>query len=199
MDSPKPVIFAGPSGVGKSSLIKLVQKDWPDAFGFSVSHTTRKPRPGEADGVNYWFTDVPTFEKIKSENKFIETATFAGNLYGTSFEAVSSVAKSGRICILDIDLQGVLSFKALKQDTSSVPYFLFFVPPSMEELERRLKARGDTPPDAMEKRLETAKRELLYRDKPDFWDHVFVNDKLDETHVQLKRWFEDHYPALKKT
>ena len=200
MTEPKPIILAGPSGVGKSTLIKLLQKDFNDAFGFSVSHTTRKPRPGEEHGVNYYFTTVESFLKDKEDNKFVETTNYSGNNYGTSFMAVDQVSKKGLICVLDIDLDGVHSFKRLTAEgkIKNAPYYLMIVPPSYEELEKRLKGRGDTDPEATQRRLAKAKEELVFKDKKDFWDQIIVNDKLENAHAELKKFVENHYPALKE-
>lgn len=98
----RPLVLCGPSGVGKSTIIARITKEFPDAFGFSVSHTTRKPRPGETDGVSYFFTDKETMQKAIEDGEFIEHAEFSGNMYGTSKSAVHSVMEQGKICILDI-------------------------------------------------------------------------------------------------
>jgi len=193
----RPLIIAGPSGAGKSTLVKLLQQDFPNMFGYSISHTTRSPRPGEVNGVNYWFTDRESFLKEKSENKFIETAEYAANLYGTSIKAVADVQHTGKICLLDIDLQGVISFKSLSNQTIK-PYYAFIVPPSIEELRRRLDNRKDTSNEAIDLRLKTAERELQHKDTPGFWDFVLVNDNLDVSHKQFKEWILEHYPELKE-
>jgi len=185
-------VFAGPSGAGKSTLIKRLSAEFPSAFGFSVSHTTRKPRPGEVDGREYHFVDRTTMEKEIAEGLFIENAVYSGNMYGTSIKAVADVVTTGKICLLDIDMQGVLSVKK----TELNPYYIFICPPSMEELEKRLRGRGDTDEDAMAKRLATARIEMEYKDKPDFWDLVLVNDKIDETYAHLKAFMQARYPSL---
>ena len=110
---PKPLAIAGPSGVGKSTLIKRLMSEYPDQYGFSVSHTTRKPRAGEVDGVNYHFVARERMEQDIADGKFIETNEFAGNLYGTSFAAVKAVQSAGKTCILDIDLNGLLELSLL--------------------------------------------------------------------------------------
>ena len=97
--------MCGPSGTGKSTLIGLLREEFPEDFGFSVSHTTRGPRPGERDGIDYHFAVKADMEKAIAEGKFLESANVHGNLYGTSFEAISSVAEQRRVCILDIDVQ----------------------------------------------------------------------------------------------
>ncbi len=98
----KPLVLCGPSGVGKSTLVARLTKEFPDAFGFSVSHTTRKPREGEKDGVNYHYVSREDMQKAIDNDEFIETAEFSGNMYGTSKAAVKTVMDQGRICILDI-------------------------------------------------------------------------------------------------
>lgn len=96
---PRPIVFCGPSGSGKSTLVSKLMKDFPNKFGFSVSHTTRKPRPGEVDGVHYHFTNKDEMEKAVKDGKFLESATFSGNMYGTSRQAVETLAKSAKVCL----------------------------------------------------------------------------------------------------
>jgi len=111
-DPLKPVVVCGPSGVGKGTLIEMLMKRFPnEQLGFSVSHTTRPPRDGEKDGVHYNFTTVDQMKKDIADGKFIEYAEVHGKYYGTSIEAVQSVQKSGKICILDIDVQGAEKVK----------------------------------------------------------------------------------------
>ena len=102
---PRPIVVSGPSGAGKSTLLKRLFDKYPDRFGFSVSHTTRAPRPGEEDGVAYNFTTKDAFQNLVAENGFIEHAQFGSNLYGTSVQAVKTVAEKGRTCILDIEME----------------------------------------------------------------------------------------------
>lgn len=97
--------MCGPSGVGKSTLIGMLRKEFPEDYGFSVSHTTRGPRPGEQHSVDYNFVEKAAMEKEIAEGKFLETAHVHGNIYGTSFEAVQRVSANNKICILDIDIQ----------------------------------------------------------------------------------------------
>ena len=97
--------MCGPSGAGKSTLITKLREEFPTDFGFSVSHTTRAPRSGEHDGVDYFFVEKGAMELEIAEGKFLESANVHGNLYGTSFQAVESVSKQHRVCILDIDVQ----------------------------------------------------------------------------------------------
>ncbi len=130
----------GPSGVGKSTLIARLRAEFPDDFGFSVSHTTRKPRPGEEDGVHYNFADKPAMEAEIAAGKFVESANVHGNLYGTSFAAVERVSAAGKICILDIDVQGVASCRRVQFE---VGRYIFVAPPELSVLESRLRGRGE--------------------------------------------------------
>ncbi|RKP09919.1 guanylate kinase/L-type calcium channel beta subunit [Thamnocephalis sphaerospora] len=183
MSIKRPIVISGPSGAGKSTLLKRLFAEFPDRFGFSVSHTTRKPRPGEEDGVHYNFVDREQMVKEVADGKFIESAEFSGNMYGTSIAAVDAVTASGRQCILDIDLQGVLSVKRTPLNAR----FVFLSPPSVEELERRLRARGTETEESLAKRLETARREIEYaKEHPDTHDATVVNDELDKAYVDLR-------------
>lgn len=98
-EGPRPFVFFGPSGSGKSTLLKMMLQEFPNKFGFSVSHTTRKPRPGEKDGVHYYFTSWDKMKQEIDEGKFIENATYSGNHYGTSKTAVEAVQKQGKVFI----------------------------------------------------------------------------------------------------
>ena len=118
-------------------VITRLLKEHPDKFGFSVSHTTRKPRPGEVDGVHYHFTTVEQIQKEIEDGKFIEHANVHGNYYGTSRAAVEKVLHSGKVCVLDIDVQGA---EQVKKSSLHAKY-LFVSPPSMDELEKRLRGR----------------------------------------------------------
>jgi ABC-type multidrug transport system ATPase subunit len=102
---PRPIVVSGPSGSGKSTLLKRLFAAYPDRFGFSVSHTTRGPRDGEEEGVAYYFTSKENFAKLVAEDAFIEHAQFGSNSYGTSVQAVKTVAEKGRTCILDIEME----------------------------------------------------------------------------------------------
>ncbi|RKP24745.1 guanylate kinase/L-type calcium channel beta subunit [Syncephalis pseudoplumigaleata] len=187
-----PIVFSGPSGAGKSTILKRLFAEYPDRFGFSVSHTTRVMRPGEVDGKDYNFVTRETMLAEVAAGKFIEHAEFSGNLYGTSIAAVEAVAASGRQCILDIDLQGVL---AVKQTHLNARY-IFLAPPSLEELERRLRARGTETEESLAKRLATAKRELAYADEhPGTHDRVVVNNDLDTAYEEVRQFvFEEDQP-----
>ncbi|CAK9157190.1 unnamed protein product [Ilex paraguariensis] len=179
----KPIVISGPSGVGKGTLISTLMKEFPDLFGFSVSHTTRAPRDKEKNGVHYHFTEKGVMEKEIEGGKFLEFASVHGNLYGTSVEAVEVVADAGKRCILDIDVQGARSVKA----SSLEAIFIFICPPSFEELEKRLCARGTETEVQIQKRLRNARAELEQGNSPGLFDHILVNDDLHTCYESLKK------------
>ncbi|KAI7899920.1 guanylate kinase [Cokeromyces recurvatus] len=175
-------VISGPSGSGKSTLLKRLFSEYPNTFGFSISHTTRKPRPGEVDGKDYHFVDLQDMVKEVEAGKFIESATFSGNMYGTSIKAVEDVVQSGKVCMLDIDMQGVQSVKK----TSLNPKYIFVQPPSVQVLEERLRGRGTEKEEAILARLSAAKKELEYGATPGAYDHVIINDDLENAYRNLK-------------
>ncbi|KAI0065640.1 guanylate kinase [Artomyces pyxidatus] len=179
----RPLVLSGPSGTGKSTLLTRLFAEFPDKFAFSVSHTTRQPRPGEEDGKQYHFVARDAFLALLDNKGFIEHAEFSGNLYGTSVMAVQSIADSGRRCILDIEVQGVRQIKT----TSLDPVYLFISPPSMSVLRTRLVGRGTETDAAVEKRMKTALNEIAYAKEPGAHDVVIVNDDLDRAYQLFKR------------
>lgn len=179
----RPLVLSGPSGVGKSSLLRRLFSEFPDHFGFSVSHTTRLPRPGEEEGKQYYFVTREKFEELRRKGAFIENAEFSGNAYGTSIEAVREIREKGRRCILDIDAQGVRQIK----DTTLNPVYLFISPPSMSALQERLQQRGTEGEAAVQKRLAAALEEIQYAKKPNVHDLVIVNDDLDRAYELFKK------------
>ncbi|KAL3533806.1 hypothetical protein ACH5RR_007327 [Cinchona calisaya] len=185
-DAKKPIVISGPSGVGKGTLIANLMKEFPSMFGFSVSHTTRAPREKEQNGVHYHFTERSVMEKEIKDGKFLEFASVHGNLYGTSIEAVEVVADAGKRCILDIDVQGARSVRA----SSLEAIFIFICPPSFEELEKRLRARGTETEEQVQKRLRNARAELEQGKSPGLFDHVLVNDDLETCYASLKKLLE---------
>ncbi|XP_008208488.1 guanylate kinase isoform X2 [Nasonia vitripennis] len=179
---PRPIVFCGPSGSGKSTLIKLLFNEFPDKFGFSVSHTTRNPRPGEEDGKHYYFTTKEDMQKQIEQGEFIETATFSGNMYGTSKRAIEDVQRAGKICVLDIETEGVKQIK-----TSSLnPLFIFIKPPSIPELERRLIGRKTETNESLQRRLSSARSEIEFGEAPGNFDLVIENDNIDKAYQKLK-------------
>ncbi len=190
---PKPVVFCGPSGVGKGTLIEMLMKRFPnDQFGFSVSHTTRKPREGEVDGTHYNFTSVEKIKQEIADGKFVEYAEVHGNYYGTSVAAVESVQKQNRICILDIDIQGVMKVKK----SSLEPLYFFITPPSLAELEKRLRGRGTETEESIKKRLANSAAEMKYGHEAGNFDRIFVNADLNNTFEELAETIKEYYPQL---
>eukprot|EP00042_Codosiga_hollandica_P016525 m.42539 g.42539 ORF g.42539 m.42539 type:complete len:206 (-) comp46455_c0_seq1:88-705(-) len=177
----RPLVFAGPSGAGKSTLVKRLFKDFPGVFAFSVSHTTRKPRAGETNGVEYHFTTKEELEDAVTRGEFIESTTFAGNMYGTSKKAVQDIISLGKTCILDIDIKGCESMR----HTDLNARFLMILPPSIAELERRLRNRGTETETTIAARLAVAEEEILYGRIPGKFDEVIVNDDLEEAYQRV--------------
>lgn len=190
---PRPVVFCGPSGVGKGTIINLLLQRFPnEQFGFSVSHTTRNPRQGEVDGVHYHFTTVEAIKNEIGKGKFIEYAEVHGNYYGTSIASVESVQSKGKVCILDIDVQGVQNVKK----SGLNPIYLFFAPPSMEALESRLRGRGTESEEDLQKRLANAQAELEYGSQAGHFDRVFINADLKLCFADVIEAFNEWYPQL---
>lgn len=152
------LVLCGPSGSGKSTLVKKMMEDFPNRFGFSISHTTRSPRPGEVDGQHYHFTTIEKMRNSIEKGDFIESATFCGNMYGTSKAAVDAVKEQGKICVLDIDVQGV----KLVKKTDLNPWYIFIKPPSLEVLKNRLLARKTETEESLTNRLNVASAEMEY-------------------------------------
>ncbi|GME66929.1 unnamed protein product [[Candida] boidinii] len=180
----RPIVISGPSGTGKSTLLKRLFAEFPDKFGFSVSNTTRSPRPGEQNGIDYNFVTVDEFKSLIEDKKFIEWAQFSGNYYGTTIKAVKDVSDSmKRTCILDIDMQGVKSVKG----TDLNARYLFLSPPSIDELKKRLTGRGTETDDSIAKRIAAATAEMEYAETGAH-DRIIVNDDLEKAYKELKEF-----------
>ncbi|KAG6971357.1 hypothetical protein JG688_00004460 [Phytophthora aleatoria] len=188
----EPIVIAGPSGVGKGTLINLLLEKFPNTFGFSVSHTTRGPREGEVDGVAYHFTDKDKVLKEIEAGLFLEHAEVHGNVYGTSKRAVQDVQEKGKICILDIDIQGVQQVKKAGIRTK----YLFIAPPSMEELEKRLRGRATETEDKIQLRVKNAAGELAYGQEPGVFDSILVNKVVDDSFRELVATLKQWYPTV---
>uniref|UniRef100_A0A3P9IES4 Guanylate kinase 1b n=1 Tax=Oryzias latipes TaxID=8090 RepID=A0A3P9IES4_ORYLA len=212
MSGPRPVVLSGPSGAGKSTLLKKLMKDHQGVFGFSVSHTTRNPRPGEEDGKGlnklpmllgatllpvaaifssddletsfsyYHFTTREVMQEGIDNGEFIENAEFSGNMYGTSKAAVEDVRAKNLICILDVDIQGVRRIK----ETDLNPIYISIQPPSIEILEQRLRDRQTETEDSLQKRLEAARIDMELSKEPGVFDVVIINDDLERAYEELK-------------
>lgn len=165
------VVISGPSGVGKGTVVTRLVDELPDAE-VSTSVTTRRPRDGERDGIDYRFVDDAGFDQLIEAGELLEWASYAGNRYGTPRGPVDDALEAGRDVLLEIEVKGALQVRARRSDAVLV----FLVPPSEEELERRLVGRGTEDPDERALRLATARAEL---DAADVFDHRVVNDDLD--------------------
>lgn len=170
MSEGKLIVISGASGVGKGTVLKQMMEKRRD-MSFSVSATTRPPRDGEVDGVHYYFVTRERFEEMIANGDFLEYDNHAKNYYGTPRFQIEEKRKRGPV-LLDIEPNGAKAVKTACPDATLV----FIMPPSFEELERRLRGRGDTPEDQIVIRLERAKWEMEQR----FWyDHVVVNDDIE--------------------
>lgn len=180
----RPIVMSGPSGSGKSTLLEKLFKEFPGCFAFSVSHTTRKPRPGEKDGVAYHFVSEGEFKKLIAENGFLEYAKFSENFYGTSKKSVKEITNSGKLCVLDVEINGVKNIK--NSGLQPQPRYIFIKPPSLDILEKRLRDRNTETEESLQKRLAAVKEAIDYADTGAY-DFVIVNDDLDTAYAELKK------------
>lgn len=164
-------IVTAPSGCGKGTILAhAIEKH---GFNFSVSATTRNPREGEKDGVNYFFKTREEFDKMIAENAFLEYAEFCGNYYGTPKAYVEGLLEEGKDVVLEIEVQGAMNVIDMIPEAVSI----FILPPSVKELKRRLLKRATEDMEVVEQRVSQAKTEIPYAK---FFDYVIVNDDLDD-------------------
>ena len=179
------IVISGPSGVGKGTLIDRVKKEYPTSFAVSVSHTTRNPRAGEVDGQHYHFSTKEKMTEMDKNGEFLEICNVHGNFYGTSIAALDAVRKSGKVCIIEVDVQGSQKIKkALAASGSDLQVaYMFISAPSMKELEERITKRGGEDPAKIKTRLETAKSEMKFLDESaSHFNFVLVNDDLEKSY-----------------
>jgi len=174
------VVISAPSGGGKTTVIRRLLENHEADFVYSISATTRPPRPNELHGRDYYFLTPEEFEAQVRNNGFIEWARVHGNLYGTPKAAVESWMAAGKFVFMDIDVQGGINVKNQYGDRAIL---IFIQPPSMESLRDRLRGRNSDSPEAIQTRLHNAAAELQ---KAKFYDHVVVNHKLDDTVVEVR-------------
>lgn len=171
------IVLSGPSGVGKSTVISELLSERPDIH-FSVSYTTRAPRVGEADGVNYNFVTREQFERMIAQNELLEYAQYVDNYYGTSLKVIQDYLDAGTDVLLDIEVQGAAKVRQKCPDA----VFIFIIPPSFEELSRRLHGRNTDGEDVIAGRLQKAREE--YEEIPGY-DFLVVNDKVSTAAAEI--------------
>jgi guanylate kinase len=172
------LIVSAPSGAGKTTLCRRLLAEVP-GIDFSVSHTTRAPRPGEREGVDYHFVARERFEALVASGELLEWATVAGHLYGTSAAAVRDARSRGRDVLLDIDTQGAASVRRLEPEAVHI----FILPPDPEALRTRLEGRGGDTPETIARRLTLARGEI---EQAHLYDYLIVNDDIDEAFERLR-------------
>ncbi|HEO7951989.1 TPA: guanylate kinase [Streptococcus agalactiae] len=181
------IVFSGPSGVGKGTVRQEIFSTPDHKFDYSVSMTTRPQRPGEVDGVDYFFRTREEFEALIKEGQMLEYAEYVGNYYGTPLSYVNETLDKGIDVFLEIEVQGALQVKSKVPDG----VFIFLTPPDLEELEERLVGRGTDSPEVIAQRIECAKEEIaLMRE----YDYAVVNDQVSLAAERVKRVIEaEHY------
>jgi guanylate kinase len=189
MAAARVVVLSGPSAVGKSTVVRCLRDRIPDLH-FSVSATTRAPRPGEVDGVDYWFVTAVRFQQLIDDGALLEWAEIHGGLHrsGTPAGPVREAAEAGHPVLIEVDLAGARAVKKAMPEAVTV----FLAPPSWEALERRLSRRGTETPEVMARRLATARAELAAQG--DF-DHVVVNSQLESACAELVSLLVGHAPT----
>lgn len=171
------MVVSGPAGVGKGTLVKEMRSVREDVV-LSVSATTRAPRPGEVDGVQYQFVDRETFTRMIHEGELLEWVEYCGNYYGTPSEPVRRQVAQGKVVLLEIDVEGAVNIRNLFRDSVLV----FVLPPSLEELEARLKGRGTETPEVIARRLARAREELTFLPR---YDYFVLNDEIPVATAEL--------------
>lgn len=179
MKPSKLVVIAAPSGTGKTTLCEKLLNDFPE-LKLSISSTTRKPRGKEVHGKEYFFLTEEEFKSGIQNNTFIEWAEVHGNYYGTSLSTVMNTMKSGHSVLLDIDVEGA---RSLLKSFPDQCVLIFILPPSMEELERRLRARGTETEESIQKRMKNATDEMA---QASFFTHKIVNDTIEKAYFQIQ-------------
>jgi guanylate kinase len=172
-------VLSGPSGVGKGTVLDYLMEDYKD-INYSVSATTREPREGEVDGLDYFFISKEKFDQMKKEDKFLETARVHGNYYGTPRSYVDDCLERGEDIILEIDIQGA---KQIKEKFDEAVY-IFLLPPNYEELKNRLEKRDSETEESLKTRLKNASEEISEMEN---YDYRIVNDVIADTVEEVKK------------
>jgi guanylate kinase len=195
-----PIIISAPSGAGKTTLCQALKKRLPD-LNFSVSHTTRPPRENEQDGVDYHFITKKKFLEMTDRDEFLEWAQIHDNYYGTARKNITDTLQKGKDLVLELDVQGVETLRNLKYRG----VYIFILPPSMEELEKRLTGRGTESDNQIKQRLEAGKKEMA---KSRLYDYAVTNTNVEESvgtmlaiiHAEKKRMsrYQPDCPEIRK-
>jgi guanylate kinase len=166
------IVLSGPSGVGKGTVRKAIFSQEDTKFEYSISMTTRKPRDGEVDGVDYFFKSREEFEELIGQGKLLEYAEFVGNYYGTPVDYVRETINKGKDVFLEIEVQGAQQVR----DKFPEGLFIFLAPPSLSELQNRLVTRGTETDEIIQGRLNTARKEI---EMMNLYDYIVENDKIE--------------------
>ncbi|WEV61047.1 guanylate kinase [Streptococcaceae bacterium ESL0729] len=181
------IVFSGPSGVGKGTVRKEIFDGKGHDFDYSVSMTTRPKRPGEVDGVDYFFRTREEFEEMIKNGQMLEYAEYVGNYYGTPLTYVNETLDSGKDVFLEIEVQGALQVKEKVPDG----VFIFLTPPDLDELRERIVGRGTDSIDVIDKRMEKAREEILLMSE---YDYAVVNDEVSKAALRVKKIVEaEHF------
>ena len=172
------VVISGPSGVGKGTLVGSILDRVPNIF-LSISATTRPPRPGEVDGVNYFFLSADAFARSIKDDAFLEWANIYGDLYATPKAPIYEALAAGKTAVLEIDVQGAMQ---VQRRLGNQARYVFIMPPSVEELKKRLRGRKTESAEAQKKRMDVAREEMALADR---YDYVIINDDLDRAANEL--------------
>ena len=175
----KIIILSSPSGGGKTTVYKRLLAELPE-LRYSVSYTTRQPRPGETNGRDYFFTTPPEFRRMIRQRKFLEWQKVFGRYYGTSRDYVLQFTADGHNVIMDLDVKGGRYLKSWEKERV---ISIFLMPPSLEELTKRLRGRQTDSPREIERRLREVRKELKYRK---FYDYIIINDDLDRVIREIR-------------
>ena len=184
-NKPLMVVLSSPSGAGKTTLTKKIQES-DSSFKVSVSHTTRKSRANEVDGVDYHFVNTEEFQKLINEKAFYEHAKIFDNYYGTSKSSINKITEKGHNVLFDIDWQGA---EQLTNHKELNLLKIFILPPSIKELEKRLISRNQDDKDAIKRRLNAYSQDITHSKS---YDHVLVNDKVESCFNEIKKIISDH-------
>lgn len=196
------IVISGPSGVGKGTVRKALFQRSDHDLAYSISMTTRKPRKGEVDGVDYYFVSREEFERRIKNNQFLEYAEFVGNYYGTPKDKVLDQLNKGSEVVLEIEVNGASQIKKIMPDA----VFIFIAPPTYDALEKRLIARGTEHSDAIKERIEKAHHEIKLANN---YDYIVINDEVDNAadrimaiiraeHAKTSRTLETYYRLMEE-